>query len=274
MTRGSAVNTDQLIAATLDKLTLLVLQIFPEDEDPAEIFNALNGQRVELDQFDHLRNYIFSQIKSASERQELFEQSWKHVEGQVDRLKIPVKGSSALETYLYDLLISLGEKKHQPISKDKTARQFAKYVNSSRNSLGPLGVAEKLILPNLISWASVKNSGKQFQIVRKPYELPLKIQDSLKAMDWMSSGPIVPLLLNLVNRYYNEQLGADELEIGIGHIESFLARFILSGQSLSPLRASIMNICANLGKNYSLAILHNLTVHSLKLMIREHRNSY
>ena len=251
LTRGSAVNTDQLIAATLDKLTLLVLQIFPEDEDPAEIFNALNGQRVELDQFDHLRNYIFSQIKSASERQELFEQSWKHVEGQVDRLKIPVKGSSALETYLYDLLISLGEKKHQPISKDKTARQFAKYVNSSRNSLGPLGVAEKLILPNLISWASVKNSGKQFQIVRKPYELPLKIQDSLKAMDWMSSGPIVPLLLNLVNRYYNEQLGADELEIGIGHIESFLARFILSGQSLSPLRASIMNICANLGKNYS-----------------------
>ncbi len=250
--RGPAVHTDQLIAATLDKLTVLILQIFPEDEDPADIFNALNGQRVELDQFDHLRNYVFSQIKSETERQELFEQSWKHVEGQVDRLQIPVKGSSALETFLYDLLISLGEKKHQPISKDKTARQFAKYVNSSRNSLGPLGVADKLILPNLISWASVKNSGKPFQIVRKSYELPLNIQESLKVMDSMSSGPIVPLILNLVNKFYNEQLGADELETGISYIESFLARYILSGQSLSPLRASIMNICANLGKNYSI----------------------
>lgn len=252
LSRGQAVNTDLLIAATLDKLTLLVLQIFPEDEDPADIFNALNGQRVELDQFDHLRNFVFAQIKSEIERKELFDQSWKHVEGQVDKLKIPVKGSSALETFLYDLLISLGEKKHQPISKDKTARQFAKYVNSSRNTLGALGIAEKLILPNLISWASVKNLGKSFQIVRKNYELPLNIQESLKIMDSMSSGPIVPLILNLVNRFYNEQLGEEELGTGISLIESFLARYILSGQTLSPLRASIMNICANLGKNYSI----------------------
>lgn len=270
LNRGQAVDTDQLIAATLDKLTLLVLQIFPDDEDPADIFNALNGQRVELDQFDHLRNYIFSQIKSETERQELFEQSWKHVEGQVSRLKISVKGSSVLETFLYDLLISLGEKKHQPISKDKTARQFAKYVNSTRNTLGPVGVAEKLLLPNLISWASVKNLGKPIQIVRKSYELPLNIQESLKVMDSMSSGPMVPLITNLVNRFYNEQLGFDELESGIGQIESFLARYIISGQTLSPLRASIMNICANLGKNYSIEKLtddlrkHKPTDKSLK----------
>jgi hypothetical protein len=253
--RGQAIDSDLLIAATLDNLNLLVLQIFPEDEDPADIFNALNGQRVELDQFDHLRNYVFATIKSPDERHELYEQSWKHVEGQVDKLKISVKGSSALETFLYDLLIALGEKKHQPISKDKTARQFTKFVNSSRNNLGPLGIAEQLILPNLISWASVKNCGGTFQIVRKSYELPLKIQKSLKTMDWMSSGPIVPLLLNLVNRFYNEQFSEEDLEDGVNQIESFLARFILAGKPLNPLRASIMNICANLGKNYTVETL-------------------
>lgn len=252
LVRSQQLDTDSLIAATLDNLNFLILQIFPEDEDPADIFNALNGQRVELDQFDHLRNFVFANIKDKNERHELYEQSWKNVEREVVKLKIPVKGSSALDTYLYDLLISLGEKKHQSVSKDKTARQFTKYYNSSRNNLGALGIAEKLILPNLISWASVKNCGKIVKIGRNDFELPLAVQSSLKSMEWMSSGPVVPLLLNLINRFYNEQLGENDLKVGINKIESFLARFIMSGQALSPLRASIMNICGSLGKNYSL----------------------
>jgi hypothetical protein len=252
VSRSQQLDTDLLIASTLDSLNFLVLQIFPDDEDPADIFNALNGQRVELDQFDHLRNFVFANIKDKEKREELYEHSWKNVEREVVKLKIPVKGSSALDTFLYDLLISLGEKKYQSVSKDKTARQFTKYYNSSRNGLASLGIAEKLILPNLISWASVKNCGSAIRIGRNDFELPLTVQNSLKSMEWMSSGPVVPLLLNLINRFYNEQLGEADLKFGINRIESFLARFIISGQALNPLRSSIMNICGNLGKNYSL----------------------
>jgi hypothetical protein len=239
-------------------LSLLILEINSEDEDPADIFNALNGQRRELFQFDHLRNFIFANINEPELRQDLYENSWKDIEKQVEKLKIGVKGSSALDTFLYDLLIALGEKKHQQISKDKTARQFNRYFNSKRNTYNARDIAEKLILPNLVSWASVKNSGQPFEINGKTIQLPEQVRQSLVSMEWMSSGPVVPLLVNLVNRYFYEQLSLADLQRSLSLVESYLARFIVSGDPLSPMRSNIMNICASLGKAYSIDELERL----------------
>lgn len=252
MHRSDQIDPSKLLKATLDQLSLLVLEVNNQDEDPADIFNALNGQRSEMLQFDHLRNFVFANINDSDQRSELYETSWKVVERQVAKQDISVKGSSAFDTYLYDLLISLGERKHQSVSKDKTARQFVKYYNSNRNTLGSQGVAEKLILPNLISWASVKKNGKPFEIGLKTYELPEPVKLSLHTMDWMSSGPVVPLLLNIVNRFFQEQLSEADLRRGIFSVENYLGRYIASGDPLSPLRASIMNICGKLGNRYSI----------------------
>lgn len=258
LSRSEGYDPGDLLRATVDKLSLLVLEVNNQDEDPADIFNALNGQRTEMMQFDHLRNYIFANIKDANLRVDLYENSWKNVERQVSKLDIGVKGSSAFDTYLYDLLISLGEKRHQSVSKDKTARQFSKYYNSNRNSLAAKGIAEKLILPNLISWASIKKNGFAIEIGRETRELPDKVKSSLISMDWMSSGPVVPLLLNIVNRYYFHNLSSEDLFRAISLIENYLARFIISGDPLSPLRAAIMNICGRLGSSYSIDQLGTL----------------
>ena len=258
LSRSDQIKPSKLLKATVDQLSLLVLEVNNQDEDPADIFNALNGQRSEMLQFDHLRNFVFANIVDSEQRSQLYENSWKVVERQVAKQDISVKGSSAFDTYLYDLLISLGERKHQSVSKDKTARQFVKYYNSSRNSLGSQGIAEKLILPNLISWASVKKNGKPFEIGVKTYELPEPVKVSLHTMDWMSSGPVVPLLLNIVNRFLQDQLSESELKRGIFAVENYLGRYIASGDPLSPLRASIMNICARLGNRYSIEQLEGL----------------
>lgn len=258
LSRSAGYNAGDLLKATVDKLSLLVLEVNSQDEDPADIFNALNGQRTEMMQFDHLRNFIFANIKEEDVRSELYEHSWKIVERQVAKQDIGVKGSSAFDTYLYDLLISLGEKKHQSVSKDKTARQFTKFYHSNRNTLTSKAIAEKLVLPNLVSWASVKKNGAPIEIGRETYELPEKVQSSLNTMEWMSSGPVVPLILNVVNRFYYHQMSTDDLNRGINAIEGYLARYIVSGDPLSPLRASIMNICGRLGNSYSIEELENL----------------
>jgi uncharacterized protein with ParB-like and HNH nuclease domain len=258
LARSNSIDPVKLLKATVDQLTLLVLEVSTQDEDPADIFNALNGQRTEMFQFDHLRNFIFANINDKDMRDQLYEETWKIAERQISKLKIPVKGSSAFDTYLYDLLISLGERRTQPISKDKTARQFSRYYNSGRNTLGAKGIAEKLVIPNLISWASVKISGEPVDIGSHTYELPASVRTSLVTMDWMSSGPVVPLLLNIVNRFYHQNLSEHDLKRGISAVENYLGRYIASGDALSPLRASIMNICGQLGRSYSLEELENL----------------
>ena len=258
LSRSIGYDPVDLLKATVDKLSLLVLEVNNQDEDPADIFNALNGQRTEMMQFDHLRNFIFANIKESDQRAELYEHSWKNVERQVAKLDIGVKGSSAFDTYLYDLLISLGERRYQSVSKDKTARQFTKYYNSNRNSLAAKGIAEKVVLTNLVSWASIKKNGQPIEIGRETRELPDKVKTSLETMEWMSSGPVVPLLLNLVNRYYFQTFSKEELQNGISLVENYLGRYIISGDPLSPLRASIMNICGRLGGSYTLEELEVL----------------
>jgi|LauGreDrversion4_2_1035121.scaffolds.fasta_scaffold127313_2 uncharacterized protein with ParB-like and HNH nuclease domain len=258
LARSPGYDPVDLLRATVDRLSLLVLEVNNQDEDPADIFNALNGQRTEMMQFDHLRNFIFANIKEADLRADLYEHSWKNVERQVSKLDIGVKGSSAFDTFLYDLLISLGERRYQSVSKDKTARQFAKYYNSNRNSLAAKGIAEKVVLTNLVSWASIKKNGVPIEIGRETKELPDRVKTSLVTMEWMSSGPVVPLLLNLVNRYYYQNFSKEDLQKGINLVENYLGRHIISGDPLSPLRASIMNICGRLGATYTLDELEAL----------------
>jgi len=258
LVRTQGYNAGELLKATVDKLSLLVLEVNNQDEDPADIFNALNGQRTEMMQFDHLRNFVFANIKEAESRTELYENSWKVVERRIATLDISVKGSSAFDTFLYDLLISLGEKKHQSVSKDKTARQFTKYYRSSRNRLTAKEIAESLILPNLVSWASVKKNGSPIEIGREVKVLPDAAKTSLLTMEWMSSGPVVPLILNMVNRHFFHQMSSSDLIRAIQAVENYLARYVISGDPLSPLRASIMNICGRLGSAYSIDSLEKL----------------
>jgi hypothetical protein len=53
-------------------------------------------------------------------------------------------------------------------------------------------------------------------------------------------------------------MSSDDLNRAINAIEGYLARYIVSGDPLSPLRASIMNICGRLGNSYSIDELENL----------------
>ena len=251
--RSAAPDWKSLISITLHRLYLVVIQRESADEDAAELFNALNGQRTELREFDHIRNFIFSNVKDLSERNSLYENYWRTTEQSVAREKISARGSSAFDTFTYDYLISIGEKKYQNhISKDKTAQHFVRYFNSSRSSFKSASeLAQKEIIPFLISWAVVKKQGEDFYVGDKKYSLPKKAKSSLQLMEWLSSGPVTPLLLHLVHENLFGKMSQLDLQKGLSAVENFLARTVISGKPLSPLRANVMEICSQLGKSWN-----------------------
>jgi hypothetical protein len=129
ITRNSDFDVQDLLNATLQKMSLLVVERQPEDEPASELFDALNGQRMTLAQFDHLRNFIFTGITDKEIRNEIYSNLWKESEIAVEKSQIkPRGGSSALDLFLYDFMISLGEARFQKrINRTKTINHFIKY---------------------------------------------------------------------------------------------------------------------------------------------------
>ncbi len=251
--RSKTPDWKSLIASTLQQLYLVVIEREASDEDAAELFNALNGKRTELREFDHIRNFIFASIKDQSMRDKLYRNTWKYAEQTVRQEKITVRGSSALDTFVYDYLIAIGEKKYQNnISKDKTAIHFVRYFNSNRNKYDSYSLAEQELIPYLICWTLAKRYGESIQVNNKKYSLPKKSQNSLKLIEWLSSGPVTPLILHLIKQNLFGRMTQIDLQKGLSAIENFLARKVLSGQPLSPLRTVIMEMCAQLGDDWKI----------------------
>lgn len=249
--RTGQINCDELIRATVNSLSLIELERQEQlDEDPAEIFEALNGKRTPLEQFDHVRNFIFTGIKGSQDKKDLYENSWKHHEVALNLANVVARGSSPAETFLYDYLISIGETKYQKsFSKTRTAGHFSKHVKNRAH--GDLkSVAENSLLPNLSSWISVNKKGEYFQVQNKGYELPSEVKRSLHMLDALSSGPLVPILMNLVTKYFAGTISGESLQRQIFTLETFLGRKVLRRLALSPLRSEMMNFSGKLSPDF------------------------
>jgi len=250
--RSGQINCDSLIKATVNSLSLIELERQEAlDEDPAEIFEALNGKRTPLEQFDHVRNYIFTGIKDSQKKKNLYDEQWKHHEVALDLANLTARGSSPAETFLYDYLISIGETKYQKsFSKTKTAGHFSKFVRNRTD--GDLQmIAEESLLPNLRSWIAVNKKGETFQVQNKIYQLDSEVKRRLHMLDALSSGPVVPILMRLVTRHFAGEISADSLQRQMFYLETFLGRKVLRRLALSPLRSEMMNFSGKLSPNFS-----------------------
>lgn len=246
--RTNQPNLDELIKVTISDLSLVELQIERErDEEPAEIFEALNGKRLQLFQFDHVRNFIFSGISEIPQRKQLYDGLWKHSEVALGKSKQTMKSA---DLFLYDFLISRGETRYQKsFKKDRTSNQFNRYFET-RSSGNHAEVAEKVLLPNLASWLSIKSCGETFDIGSETYSLESNSKRSLRLLEALSSGPMVPILMNITNRHFEGRISADSLFRQIFAFEKLLGRKVLNRVGLSPLRAEMMVLAGRLGPEF------------------------
>lgn len=261
ITRSANVDCKALIRATSEKLALVELERQNLlDEDPAEIFETLNGKRTPLEQFDHVRNYIFTGIKDESKRTSLYNSIWKSHELTLRNANISARGSSSAENFLYDFLISQGETKYQKsFSKHRTASHFVKYAQG-RNDGNLEKIARLKLLPAMATWILVSKKGEQFQIDGRQYRLPSESSRSLHMMDALSSGPVVPLSMIIVQRFLDGEISEESVSRQLFWIESFLGRKVLRRQALSPLRSEMMSFVAKLGSSFTETDLHDALI--------------
>jgi len=247
--RTAQPNCDELIRATINLLSLIELKIEKAvDEEPADIFEALNGMRLELAQFDHVKNFLFSGIESTEKRTRLYEDDWKNTEVALEKSKL---GDSGADLFLYDFLISKGETKFQkPFSKSRAATHFTRYFATRTNGNSD-EIARNEFLPNLRSWLSVKSNGEKFEVNQKTFQLEAEAKRRLILMDSLSSGPLVPILMNLTNRYFDQKLNKETFHRQLFNLEVFLGRKVLNRTALSPLRSEMMQLSSKLGADFT-----------------------
>jgi uncharacterized protein with ParB-like and HNH nuclease domain len=233
----------KLVEATLNKLSVLYLRI--RDEDPVRIFSALNGNRTELSQFDHLRNFVFgqltSQIADQGERDLLFDNYWRKSEEILEGVPTG-KGSNADKVkneFLYDYLISLGEGAYGKFSYEKTYSAITKYIN------------ERLGVSNLEAWIKKLPDECRIWTIQKfdfsfagslsdghAVQLPLKNRLILQRLRYLSDGPPSSTIFFILRRGLLEHSSEKKFDMSdvtrsLRNVEKVLFKTVLSGKSLT-----------------------------------------
>jgi hypothetical protein len=247
--RSNPINALQLVDSTLKKLNLLELRHDPViDETPDVVFSSLNGKRMSLGQFDHVRNFVFTNC-NPNVRSSTYENVWRPAE---ERVKAQVFTSSRapnLETFLYDYLISRGEAGPQKgINRARSASQFSTYWRSGRHGFSTSEKLDKFIedqfAPIMSMWVAAK-SGSNIEISgQMPIELSAVQKRMILRTDAMSAGPFTPIILGVLTDFYFNNQSAEWLTSRLRAIEGFAARHLMLGTDLSPFRSKTMQIAA------------------------------
>jgi hypothetical protein len=247
--RSNPINALQLVNSTLKQLTLLELRHDPAvDETPDVVFSSLNGKRMSLGQFDHVRNFVFTNCNSRT-RSTTYESVWRPAEEQVKSQVFSSSRAPNLETFLYDYLISRGEAGPQKgINRARSASQFSTYWRSGRHGFS---TSEKLdtfvneqFAPLMSMWVTAK-SGSDIAISgQMPIALTAVQKRMILRTDAMSSGPFTPIILGVLADFYFNNQNVDWLTMRLRAVEGFAARHLLLGTDLSPFRSKTMQIAA------------------------------
>jgi len=259
--RSNQPNLEQLFKATWEKLTFTQLVLEANDEEPSRIFAILNSKRLELEPFDNVRNRVFmllqESLKDNNKVSEIFEEFWQPAEQNLRAH--PQKRISSVNSFLYDFLISKGEKKNQNLSVKNASFNFERFLQSIKTpgfSLENFLVDE--FLPSMEMWLIAK--GKKDRLVTRKHSFSLSqpTMQLIQSINELSEGPPVPLILLFLNQYRLAKVTESDLQSALFLIEGLLIRMILADKGYSANRAKFMEICSKLNLEIDLKSLKTL----------------
>jgi len=251
--RGAATDLAQLNEATLVNLQIYSLIHEPDqDESQTIIFDTLNGMRTELEPLDHVRNSLFVRLSQA-EGDKLYNTHWQPAEKVLREIK--VKRLGAAKSFVYDYVISQGERSRQgSIRSTKGAVHLAHITNPMTESQLLDYLTDKVI-PAMVAYPVVVNGNSNVVLKGVPIQIPTSVLQRLETIRELTSGPATPLALLYVPAYLKAELNELELLEALGLIESHISRRILADKDMSPLRAQFIEICSTIDKDLSLVKL-------------------
>ena len=252
LVRSPQPNLQDYAQATLRRLEVLYLSV-EGDEDPVRIFASLNGNRQELSQFDHLRNYIFSEISKRvgpAKRDSIYDNYWHKAEEILEEVPT-TKGKSKDDIkneFLYDYLISIGESSYEKFNASSTYPSFTRFIN---NRLGR---------PNLISWVENFPTEAKLWVIQKSahsfigdlpngrlFHLDHRPALWLARFRFASDGPPAPVVLFILRSHFQTKVGNSrhftETEVyeSLFNLEKTLMKTILRGESLTTFRSWVIS---------------------------------
>lgn len=241
------------IATTYNVLTqqlrLLELMLQPTDEDSSVIFETMNSKSTPLRQFDLLRNSMF--VRMPTTRATFYDKRWQPVESVLTSVTYTSLRAEPEEQFLYEYLISTGE--------DKVTREslHRRWVNNVIDSVGYAVTAkteqqfEKDFAEPLVEAACLYplavGQKKSHTALGKTWSVTDEQHQVIKEVMAASGGPAVPLFMQVLTDLQADKsklTDAEALEM-LFNIQSFIVRLILGGETLSPLRATLMAAAAS-----------------------------
>lgn len=240
--RGKPVAVQELIEATRNRLMVFTLIHEPRiDEPQAVIFDTLNGNRVQLEPLDHVRNSIFVRLEPEV-ASPLFEDYWEPAEHSLRDLKLARQNPGV--NFIYDYVISKGEKKKQgTINKTRGAAHFMKMTKNLKGQ----GLADFLrddVILAMRAWPVVVRRKDSVEFHGVNTALSPLVLESISTIRELSTGPANPLVLHYLTARISGKLTDRELLSRLYLVENYLVRLILSNEPLSPLRSKMMEICS------------------------------
>ena len=252
--RSSTPDCKALLTSTLSKLTFLGLDL--GGDEPERIFSALNGQRTELSQFDHLRNFVFGKI-TGPDRDSLFDTRWQPAEEMLEALS-QGQGRSVdvnKSAFLYDYLISRGAGAQERFNAKRAFQQFQAMERSGRLGVGIPTWVEKHLQDEVALWCFIRDLRLMTELpTGVSLALKLETRRSVSRLRMLSDGPPNPLLLWLLRCAFLEdsderRMTIDEVEGLIRLFESVLLLQLLSESGITNLRSQMISGLGQLNRN-------------------------
>lgn len=248
--RGASVDSKALLESTLFKVSLFSLIHNPAvDESQAVVFDTLNGSRQELEPLDHVRNSLFIRIDDI-EAQNLYKHHWYPAETSLRA--VPLKNMKPGKAFIYDYVISKGEKKRQKsINASRGASHFATMVRGKKD-IELAEYVEKDLVPAMKTWQVVVRTQNSVVLNGNPTDFSQEALRLMSSIRDLSVGPANPVVLHYATSYVVGKITDSQLCEGLFLVENFLVRQILGGRPMSPLRARLMDLMGSIDGSLSI----------------------
>jgi len=250
--RSAKVDVQKLIDSSRRNLKVFTLIHEPLlDEPQAIIFDTLNGNRVQLEALDHVRNSVFVRLEPQLATN-IFDKHWEPAEHVLRDLTQDRKPGV---NFLYDYVISKGEKKKQgTINKNKGAAHFMRMTKNLKDQELANFIVEDLV-PAMRIWPVVVRLRDTVEIDGTQVKIREEILELISTIRELSAGPANPLVLLYLGAHLKGALSFNETIARLSLIENYLIRLIVSDEPLSPLRSKMMDICGTIDEKLDEASL-------------------
>ncbi|MFQ6170947.1 DUF262 domain-containing protein [Oryzobacter sp. R7] len=245
--RGPKVDCDVLAKTTRNEMSVFSLIHDPNtDESQATIFDTLNGMRTPLEPLDHVRNSLFVRLPEEKARA-LYESEWKVTEDAVRRVRM--KRMAAEKMFLYDYLIARGEKARQKtINANRGAAHFSVMTRGLKGK-ALISLLKDDLLPAMATWPIVVRQADRYRHAGVTVAFPETTLRLLTSIQDLSTNPANPIALHFASEFALGNVSEDELESALFFAEAYLARQLLAGRALSPLRSRVMEVMGKLNRS-------------------------